>query len=189
MITRKSVCPICRGSGEVVDKKTSATRLCAVCKSSGSINVEVVNKKKRKPPQKYIGWEKIRAAIIEYQKEYLDTHDVMKLRPMRLMDIGKIVGAHISNICIRVKGKSINGIPVRELFTNEVSGMSNKAVMHVLKQVAYEYPSYNDSQLKEKLSTLGINISIRTIAKYRKELGIVTRDFFYKSKSYATRKI
>jgi hypothetical protein len=177
MITRKHICPVCQGAGKVIDARSESLRPCVLCKGVGHTTIQV-EKKKRKPkkaPKKYVGWPKICAAITDYQKEYLQTMDIMKLRPMGLKHIAKAVDAHMTNVCIRIKGKTINNIVVKELFSTEVDGLSNKVVKHLLKKVCEEHPYFSDLDIQRHLESKGISISRRTVSKYRHNLGIGMR--------------
>lgn len=117
--------------------------------------------------------DRIFATIEEYQREYLQTLDIMKLRPMILLDIAKIVGCDVATISIYLRNKMINGIRVKELFSEAVFGVSNKAIQHMIKNIVEkEAAPYSDTELVRQLQAQGITLSRRTVTKYRHKLNI-----------------
>lgn len=69
--------------------------------------------------------------------------------------------------------KTISDDSTKLLNTSYVgSGFSKQACKEMIKNIITEKPNMPDREIGEVLSKKGITISRRTIAKYRKELGI-----------------
>lgn len=185
----KSICLVCRGKREVVDKKTALLRPCVGCKGEGYIYVKVVSIKEEDEvellPTKIVAAkpdniisQRIEKAIREFQKDYLNSGDLMDLRPMRLKDISEVLGVNVSTVCIRMRDiRGINGYPVKSLFSTSVDSLSNTAIMEALKKlVAAEnvYKPYSDVAIvREMKSRHNITLGRRTVTKYREILGIL----------------
>jgi RNA polymerase sigma-54 factor len=174
----KSICLTCRGA----DLPTP----CVKCKGYGFVFVEmskkpqekiVVTYSPRSAKTKAAFQEKTFNAIREFQKEYFETWDVMKLRPMKLSDIATIVGLDQATISCYLRGQTIDGIDAKWLFSTEVCGLSNKAIKHMISKMDH---SLSDMEIAEKLKLDGITISRRTVTKYRHECGVPSSHKFAK---------
>lgn len=127
---------------------------------------------------------KTMAAILEYQKEFFETGDETKLKPMVLKDIAERTGFDISTVSRVVNSKYIEthfGIFPLKYFFSE--GMENKEGEEVstreLKKVLQECIDgedkrrpLTDEQLVAEMEKHGYKVARRTIAKYRGQLGI-----------------
>ena len=101
---------------------------------------------------------------------------------MTLNQIAEMTGVHPSTISRAVKDKAIRtprGIfPLKRFFTAGLPGdrrVSVDAVHEAIRQIIQEEDPtvpLSDQAITEKLSAKGIDISRRTVAKYRTELGI-----------------
>lgn len=163
---------VCEGSGDVIDRVTKLFRPCSLCRGKGFVRVDAPEKKKRRKHSAADTTIKVIDAIREYQKEYLDTLDVMTLKPMRLKDIAKIVKVDQATVYKSVQDQRINSVDVSDLFNSEISGMSNRAVMQIVSDIVKSDPSCSDLNIMNALHERGIDIARRTIAKYRKVLSI-----------------
>lgn len=106
------------------------------------------------------------------------------LTPMRLKDMADALELHESTISRAIRGKYIHtplGIfPFRSLFTKGLTNGFGKTdsvsqiKQHIQELVSKEYKDspLSDQQLTEGLLQKGIQISRRTVTKYRKELNI-----------------
>jgi len=123
-------------------------------------------------------------AIMNYQREFFETGDRTKMKPMILKDIADKVGLDISTIS-RVNNSKYVETPygiflLKEFFSESLSTDSGEEVStievkKILKDcVAAENKSkpYTDEQLVEILNEKGYNIARRTVAKYREQLEI-----------------
>ncbi len=102
------------------------------------------------------------------------------LKPATLLEAGKTLGVHPSTISRAIKGKYLEcsyGIfPLKFFFklgTGESSRESVKEKIRVLIEGEDKNNPLTDEEIGAKLREEGINISRRTVAKYREELGIL----------------
>lgn len=123
--------------------------------------------------------------ILEVQKEYFDKGDEY-LKPMTLKKIANDLEMHESTIsrAIREKYVSINNgkvIKIKDLFTNGIASaiggedISTINIKKTIKEMVYnEDPKkpLSDQIICNRLNIKGMNISRRTVAKYREELEI-----------------
>lgn len=123
-------------------------------------------------------------AIMDYQREYFQTGDETKLRPMILKDIAERVGLDISTISRVANSKYVQtgyGIfPLKYFFSESLSTdsgeeVSTREVKKILSE-AIEGESkrkpLTDDRLAQLLKEKGYNIARRTVAKYREQLNI-----------------
>ncbi len=173
----KSVCTTCRGKG------------CDRCDGDGYIFVKVIpavpeeveETKVRRPLSYYNSSLKLKylpkivEAIRKFQSAYMERGDVTKLLPMTLKDISKLTKLNTSIICRATQGEKIDGTLIKDLFGTTVDGQSNKVIMGKIKELIYkENPAVplSDQKLKELLDKSGLNVARRTVAKYRRRMGI-----------------
>ena len=122
-------------------------------------------------------------AIVKLQHDYILTQDENDLKPMMLSDVAQAAGFDISTIS-RVKNSkyaSIDGTlhPLSDFFMRvrnnaqgeRIAGNEVNTKVQLLIEGEDEKHPLDDQQLADKLKTQGLNISRRTVAKYRKELG------------------
>lgn len=189
----KSICLVCRGKKEVIDKVTKLYRPCVACNNTGWIYVNQLGNTAGMPtthtsvaqsliinkPRNYPQFTVVINAIIEYQKVYLKSLDIKDLRPMRLKDIEQMTGVDVSSICNCTKDVDIDGVPVKSLFTTEIAGLSNRVVKAILQDVIDKENKknpYTDQQLTYQMKFQhNIELARRTVTKYRVELGIPAR--------------
>jgi len=121
--------------------------------------------------------------IIELQKDYFN-YGSLRLKPMTLKDIADSLDMHESTISRAIKDKfiytSMGTVKVRDLFTTGLSSDVDEDVSVV--QIKNQIKELIDGEDKSKplsdqlicdtLNEKGMNISRRTVAKYREELGI-----------------
>ena len=123
-------------------------------------------------------------AIMEYQFDYFQTGDEIKLRPMILKDIAEIVNLDISTISRVVNSKYVQTpfgtFKLKSFFSEgmqtqsgeEVSTREIKKILSNLVDKENKQKPYTDEKLAHFLSDKGYNIARRTIAKYREQLNI-----------------
>jgi len=122
--------------------------------------------------------------ILELQKEYFN-YGVLHLRPMTLKDIADSLEMHESTISRAIKDKFIytsNGmVKIKDLFTTGLTSSSEDediSVVRIKNQIKELVEGENkikplsDQIICDMLNDKGMNISRRTVAKYREELGI-----------------
>ncbi|MEI7491499.1 MAG: RNA polymerase factor sigma-54 [Bacteroidota bacterium] len=123
-------------------------------------------------------------AILDYQKDYFQTGDETRLRPMILKDISNKVGLDISTVS-RVANskyvqtpfgtfllKSFFSESLQNQMGEEVSTREIKKILNDTIEGENKSAPLTDEELEEILQKKGYNIARRTIAKYRKQLRI-----------------
>ena len=126
-------------------------------------------------------YTKVLKTIVDIQSDFIIKGD-RYLKPLKLSDIASIVGTHESTISRITSNKYVSTprgtINMKSFFSNKIDsedGSSSIAVKDILDEIVNEEDKknpYADEELKDMLSEKGINISRRTIAKYRKMLKI-----------------
>jgi len=126
---------------------------------------------------------KVVSAIVDYQKEFFEK-GISALKPLTLKDIAAKVGVHESTVSRAVNGKYVQtprGIfELKFFFTSGVNsvlgeGISSESIKQAIKEIIEEEDSFkpaSDQKIANILSSRGIKISRRTIAKYRDDLRI-----------------
>ncbi|MCB2292901.1 RNA polymerase factor sigma-54 [Clostridium algoriphilum] len=123
--------------------------------------------------------------ILAVQREYFDIGEEY-LKPMTLKKIADNVEMHESTIsrAIREKYVSINNgkvIKIKDLFTNGIASIaggediSTTNIKKIIKEMVDnedQKKPLSDQIICNRLNTEGMNISRRTVAKYREELEI-----------------
>lgn len=122
--------------------------------------------------------------IVEFQKDYFEFGDDF-LKPMTLKDIADNLGIHESTVSRAIKDKFINiskgTIKIKDLFTVGLSSKDNsqdistnliKKEIRLLIDSEDKTNPFSDQGICDTLNKNGMNISRRTVAKYREELGI-----------------
>lgn len=122
--------------------------------------------------------------IVEFQKDYFEFGDDF-LKPMTLKDIADNLGIHESTVSRAIKDKFINiskgTIKIKDLFTVGLSSKDNsqdistnliKKEIKLLIDSEDKTNPFSDQGICDTLNKKGMNISRRTVAKYREELGI-----------------
>lgn len=117
--------------------------------------------------------------ILKRQLPYF--RSAQALAPMTMQDIAQAVGLHTSTVSRALSGKYIQtpqGVRLlRSLFSaklagGEVSGVMAQQAIAVLVQQEDKHAPLSDQVLAERLQAQGIDISRRTVAKYRQLLQI-----------------
>jgi RNA polymerase sigma-54 factor len=127
-------------------------------------------------------------AIIKLQRKYLLTGDETQLRPMRLEDIAKVTEQDLSTVSRVCNSKYVETpygtYPLRWFFTTQARTIENEdvsvrrihqALREVIEQEDKSAP-LKDEELVGLLQQQGFDVSRRTVAKYRNQLGIPTRN-------------
>ncbi len=128
---------------------------------------------------------RVARSIVERQSAFLDRGEE-SMEPMILRDIAEAVQMHESTVSRVTTGKYLHtprGVfEFRYFFSSQVTGddgagVSSTAIRaKIRKLIAQEAPlrPLSDSQIAEMLSTDGVQVARRTVAKYREALGIPT---------------
>ena len=127
-------------------------------------------------------------AIVKIQREYFDTEDIYRLRPMMIKDIEKITGLDASVISRCTANKHValpwGILPLRFFFSDtvgdnsgdsETDALTNRKIEAEIRRVVEaedrKHP-LSDEKITQTLREEGLNISRRTVAKYRDRLQI-----------------
>lgn len=122
--------------------------------------------------------------ILEKQRDYFDFGDEY-LRPMTLKEIAEELEMHESTISRAIRDKYIythkGTIKIKDLFTTAISSNSTgedvsvkiikKTIKELVDKEDKEKP-LSDQVICDLINKEGMNISRRTVAKYREEMGI-----------------
>ncbi len=126
---------------------------------------------------------RVATSIVEHQREFLEEGEVA-MKPMVLHDIAEELGMHESTISRTTTRKYMHtprGIfELKYFFSSHVgtaSGgeCSSTAIRAMLKKLIAEEPAnkpLSDNKLADILSSQGINVARRTVAKYREAMAI-----------------
>lgn len=129
--------------------------------------------------------ERVIRAVVDHQREFFEKGPEL-LKPLPMIQVADELGIHVATVSRAVSEKWIDtprGIfPLRRFFsggtrTDEGEEMSWDAVKEKLKRIIEREDKkspLNDDQIVEKLAAEGIELARRTVAKYRKLLGIAT---------------
>jgi len=121
--------------------------------------------------------------VFRVQQEFLEDGPEA-LRPLPMADIAQRVGVHVATVSRAVAGKYVQtprGIyPLRMFFSGgttteggrDVSWDAVKAKLKEVVDAEDKSSPLSDDQIVEALKARGISIARRTVAKYRKALGI-----------------
>lgn len=123
--------------------------------------------------------------VVENQKEYFDKGQKY-LKPMTLKEMAEMLGIHESTVSRAIKDKyiltSFGTVKIKDLFTTGLSVNQGDgeevAVVNIkkkIKEMIYEEDKkkpLSDQAICDYLNNKNLNISRRTVAKYREELGI-----------------
>lgn len=123
--------------------------------------------------------------IVNYQREYFD-NGIKYLKPMTLKDMAEKLEIHESTVSRAIREKYIytdRGIvKIRDLFTTGISSesensdsTSSSSVKGKIKELIEKEDAKNplsDQKICDVLNSEGMNISRRTVAKYREEMNI-----------------
>ncbi len=128
---------------------------------------------------------KVTEAIVRFQRDFFD-FGVRHLRPLTLRDVGDEVGVHESTVSRAVSGKYVQTprgtFELKFFFSSGVEGARGQGVAQesvkrmIADLIARENPEdpLSDQHLTDMLTRQGIQISRRTVAKYREEMGVAS---------------
>lgn len=133
--------------------------------------------------------------IAEIQSKYFMTGNTYELTPMTLQDIADRTGYDISTLSRATSTKYVEApfgtIEVKSLFSGKVLSASGQVftpnqIKEMIREILgneHRDEVYSDTEIGEILFDKGIEIGRRTIANYRKEMGIANSEI-RKSKSH-----
>ncbi len=127
---------------------------------------------------------KVSRCIVDFQKDFFD-NGIKHLKSMNLRNVAETLGVHESTVSRAAAGKYMQtprGLFEMKFFFS--SGVSNvhgtstsaeavKKIIRELVEAEDPHKPLSDQKIAEDLQAKGVNISRRTIAKYRDEIGIL----------------
>ncbi len=126
---------------------------------------------------------KVIEKIVTEQKEFFD-HGTAYIKPLKLKDVADTVGIHESTVSRITSGKYIQCpqgvIELKKLFSRGVHTSNGKKlslekIKSMVREIIEDEPAqcaFSDEDISRILSMKDIKVARRTIAKYRKTLGI-----------------
>ncbi len=127
----------------------------------------------------------VACAVVDYQIDFLENGD-KHLKTMTLKQIADIVGVHESTVSRSTNGKYIQtprGVYELKYFfcsgdtNSDGAGLSSNSIKTFIKEIIDNEDNkkpYSDQELVHILSEKGIEISRRTVAKYRESMEILS---------------
>lgn len=125
---------------------------------------------------------RVMSAIMQWQRDFFLTDDILRLRPMVLKDISAITGDDLSVISRATTGKYVatrQGVyAVKTLFNErrkENDEISSQVVIDRLRAIIDSEDKskpLSDAAITTRLQDEGFDIARRTVAKYREKIGI-----------------
>lgn len=99
------------------------------------------------------------------------------LIPLRIEDAAREIGVHETTVYRALQGKYLycarGTFPLNHFFQKEVSaGVSTARVKEMIQKICLENGRMSDQAIADVLKERGVNISRRTIAKYRAQMNI-----------------
>ncbi len=131
--------------------------------------------------------EKIALAIIAKQPDFFE-NGTDALKPMTMRDIAEMINVHPTTVGRAVSEKYAQTpfglLPLKIFFSGGYESDNGKEISSesvknkIAKIIEDESPQspLSDSQIAELLAKDGVNVARRTIAKYREELGIASKN-------------
>jgi RNA polymerase sigma-54 factor len=122
-------------------------------------------------------------SIIQHQEEFLE-YGADHLKPMMIKEVAEEVGVHPSTVSRAVSSKYAHTpqgvLELRSFFSESVNGpegagMSLQTLKRLVKKMIEEEDTAHpltDDQIAKKLAEGGIQVTRRTVAKYREDLRI-----------------
>lgn len=126
----------------------------------------------------------VASAIVQFQNDFF-TKGERFLKPLTLKQIAETVGVHESTVSRAINGKYMQcprGVfELKYFFTGGIlnedgSGVSSNSIKSMIKEFVDaedDKKPLSDSKISEMLHEKGIDISRRTVAKYRDDIGIL----------------
>jgi len=133
--------------------------------------------------QRRLTMYKVASTVVEYQREFFDK-GIAYLVPLTLKEVADKVGVHESTVSRAISNKFVQTprgtfswkfFFASGVYTSEGDAASANWVKRMIQDlISSENPKQplSDQKLTDMLQVKGINISRRTVAKYREDLGI-----------------
>lgn len=125
-------------------------------------------------------------AIVKLQKEFILTQDESQLRPMRLLDVAELTGQDVSTVSRVRKGKyvqidgqlyALDYFFLRARTNADGETLEHREIKQRIREIVEQEDKtkpVSDQKIVDILTAEHLNISRRTVAKYRSEMGILS---------------
>ncbi|HEY3364460.1 MAG TPA: RNA polymerase factor sigma-54 [Symbiobacteriaceae bacterium] len=135
--------------------------------------------------QRRLTLHKVTESIVQFQRPFFD-QGIRHLRPLTLREVAEVVGVHESTVSRATAGKYVatprGTFEFKFFFSSGVEGSRGEGVAaESVKRMIAELISkedqsepLSDQTLTDMLNKQGVNISRRTVAKYREEMGVAS---------------
>ena len=145
--------------------------------------IEVAQRIVRCIEEREITMRKVIEKIVNEQREFFD-HGSACIKPLRLKDVADTVGIHESTVSRATSGKYIQCpqgvVELKKLFSRGVHSSGGKKVSlekikSMIREIVDGEPAqcaFSDEDISRILSMKNLKVARRTVAKYRKILGI-----------------
>lgn len=127
----------------------------------------------------------VMSAIVTIQREYFETEDIYRLKPMMIKDIEKLTGLDKSTISRVTNRKYVQlpwGVfPLRFFFSDSIGkekdskALTNRKIEEEIRQIVAaedKRQPLSDEKIRLAMEERGYSISRRTVAKYRERCNI-----------------
>lgn len=133
--------------------------------------------------QRRMTLHKVVETIVKFQRDFFD-RGVRYLRPLTLRDVADVVGVHESTVSRATAAKYVQTplgtFELKFFFSSGVDnargeGVAAESVKRMIADLIAKEDSadpLSDQTLTDMLNKQGVNISRRTVAKYREEMGV-----------------
>lgn len=119
-------------------------------------------------------------AVMQRQYNFIE-FGPKALRPLTMQEVADELDISVSTVSRAVSGKYIHcgggTYAIKQFFTSEVGGQARDSVLERIKElISGEDPAHplSDQKIADILVKEGIDISRRTVAKYRDTAGILS---------------
>ena len=125
-------------------------------------------------------------AIVKLQKDFILTQDESQLRPMRLLDVAELTGQDVSTVSRVRKGKyvqidgqlyALDYFFLRARTNADGEALEHREIKQRIREIVEQEDKtkpVSDQKIVDILTAEHLNISRRTVAKYRSEMGILS---------------
>ncbi|GLI56294.1 hypothetical protein PM10SUCC1_18080 [Propionigenium maris DSM 9537] len=119
---------------------------------------------------------KVAKFIVEHQRSFLTGGE---MKSLKLEDVAEALGVSISTVSRTIRDKRLNHQGTRynlkDLFTNQVGETTSYTVKRVVQEIVDSEDKSNplsDEEIRQKMIEKGMEISRRTVGKYRNQMEI-----------------
>jgi len=123
---------------------------------------------------------RVATSIVEHQRSFFTGGE---MRPLKLEDVAELLNISISTVSRTIRDKNLDYLGRRHnlkaFFTSQVGDTSRHNIKRIMEEIISSEDRRNplsDDEIRKKLTEKGVDISRRTVGKYRNQLGIPSMD-------------